>query len=109
MPDEKGRKKVRSLAAVGIPQNEIAAVLGIDKKTLGKYYRQEIDESMTMANAAVAGKLYAAAMAGSVSAQIFWCKTRLKWRETDRVEHTGIDGGDIASTIRVEFVGVDDE
>lgn len=85
-PTEKTRKRVESMVAVGIPQEEVAVVVGIDVKTLRKHYRQELDEAMIRANAAVAGKLYSTAMGGDVRAQIFWCKTRLGWRETSRVE-----------------------
>lgn len=85
-PTKQTRKKVESLAAVGIPHTEIALVVGIDAKTLRKHYREELDQSMTKANASVAGKLYESAMGGDVRAQIFWCKTRLGWREKDRDE-----------------------
>lgn len=85
-PTEKARQRVESMVAVGIPQEDVAIILGIDVKTLRKHYRPELDKSMTKANAAVAGKLYSAAMNGDVRAQIFWCKTRLGWRETNRLE-----------------------
>lgn len=87
-PTEKARQRVESMVAVGIPQEEVATVIGIDVKTLRKHYRQELNESMTRANAAVAGKLYTAAMEGDVRAQIFWCKTRLGWRETNNLDVT---------------------
>lgn len=86
IPQSNDRETVSKLAAVGIPQKDIATVLGIDAKTLRKHYRNELDKAMTEANAAVAGKLYNAAMAGSVPAMIFWCKTRMGWRETGTLE-----------------------
>jgi len=105
-PDNSTRKKVESLCAVGIPQEDIALVLGIDAKTLRKHYRKELDEAMTKANAAVAGKLYSSAMAGDVRAQIFWCKTRLGWRETNNMEISGPDGSAIKTDnkITIEFI-----
>lgn len=110
-PTQKDREKVTSLAAVGIPQVDIATVLGIDTKTLRKHYRQELDESATKANGAVAGKLYSSAMSGNVSAQIFWCKTRMGWRETNKVELTGAEGGPVQTDgkVRITFVGMDDD
>ncbi len=91
-PNRNTRAKVESMCAVGIPQHDISVVLGIDPKTLRKHYREELDSSMTKANAAVAGKLYSSAMSGDVRAQMFWCKTRLGWREYKRQDHTSSDG-----------------
>lgn len=108
-PTDKTRKQVESMAAVGIPHESIAIVIGVTAKTLRKHYRQELDEAMTKANASVAGKLYSSAMSGDVRAQIFWCKTRLGWRETNRQELTGADGAELPSSISVKFVGVEDE
>ena len=83
--DDKTKKAVNSLSAVGTTQEDIAEILKIDLKTLRKYYRHELDTAAVSANASVAGALYKNAMNGNVSAQIFWCKTRLKWRETDSI------------------------
>lgn len=83
------RTTVRRMAMIGIPQDVIAKVLATTKETLEKYFREELDEAMTKANAAVAGALFKNAMKGNVSAQIFWCKTRLGWRETMALDHSG--------------------
>jgi hypothetical protein len=45
------------------------------------------------ANAQVAGFLFNAAKSGNVTAQIFWLKTRAKWRETPmELKHSGSIG-----------------
>jgi hypothetical protein len=75
------RKQVETLAAYGIPEWDISRVVGIDPKTLRKYYADELDLGETKANAQVAGFLFAACRAGNVGAQIFWLKTRARWRE----------------------------
>jgi len=85
-PDPAQRRQVEALAAYGIPEADISGVVGIDPKTLRKYYRDELDLGETKANAQVAGFLFNAAKNGNVTAQIFWLKTRAKWRETP-VEH----------------------
>jgi len=82
-PTDKLRKMVKDYSAVGTPQDDIAKVIGIDRNTLAKHYREELDTAATKANAAVAGKLYSQCMAGNTSAMIFWLKTRARWRETD--------------------------
>src|SRR5215469_14153278 len=93
------RKKVRSLAAHGVPQEVIAGVIECDSKTLRKHFRKELDRGMNEADAGVVCALYRSATQGrSVAAQIFWVKTRImrRWgREapSDPVPHT--DGGPV--------------
>jgi hypothetical protein len=63
------------LAAYGIPQDEIARVVGITKPTLEKHYRTELDRAETEANAKVAESLFRKATgdgAQAVTAAIFW-------------------------------------
>jgi len=57
---------------------------------LRKYYRDELDLGTTKANAQVAGFLFNSAKNGNVTAQIFWLKTRARWRETPvELRHSG--------------------
>jgi hypothetical protein len=78
------------MAAYGIPADDIARVIGVDAKTLRKHYRDELDLGQTKANAQVAGFLFNSAKNGNVSAQIFWLKTRARWRETPlELRHSG--------------------
>jgi hypothetical protein len=87
------RRQVEAMAAYGIPEFDIARVVGVDPKTLRKHYRDELDLGETKANAQVAGYLYNAAKGGNVTAQIFWLKTRAKWRETPvELRHSGSIG-----------------
>src|SRR5688572_33195291 len=81
VPDPAVRRQVETLAAYGIPATDISRVVGIDPKTLRKHYREELDLGETKANAQVAGFLFNAAKNGNVTAQIFWLKTRAKWRD----------------------------
>jgi hypothetical protein len=73
---------IRLFASVGIDQEIISKVLKVDPKTLRKHCRELLDTAAAKANAGVAGALHKNAMSGNVAAQIFWCKTRLGWRET---------------------------
>ena len=78
------------MAAYGIPEIDIARVVGVDPKTLRKHYRDELDMGETKANAQVAGFLFNSARSGNVTAQIFWLKTRARWRETPvELRHSG--------------------
>jgi hypothetical protein len=79
--DEATREKVRQLAGLGIPHDDIAKIIGCAPKTLRKRFRDELDRGVAEANAMISGYLFAAAKAGNTTAQIFWLKTRAGWRE----------------------------
>jgi hypothetical protein len=81
IPDVAQKRQVEAMAAYGIPEEDIARVVGIDPKTLRKHYREEIDLGSVKANAQVAGFLFNSARTGNVTAQIFWLKTRARWKE----------------------------
>jgi hypothetical protein len=92
-PDAAQRRQVEAMAAYGIPEPDIARVVQIDPKTLRKHYRDELDMGETKANAQVAGFLFNSARNGNVTAQIFWLKTRARWRETPvELKHSGSIG-----------------
>jgi len=83
-PDEVSRRQVEAMAGYGVPETEIAGLLGIDPKTLRKYYRHELDHGHTKANVKVAENLYRKATGEgreAVTAAIFWLKARAGWRE----------------------------
>jgi hypothetical protein len=94
------REQVRSLAARGVRQEDIATMIGCDAKTLRKHFRNELGLGMAEANAAICGFLFAAAAAGNVVAQIFWLKTRAGWREPKEPEDSS-PGSDAESTSQV--------
>jgi hypothetical protein len=77
---------------VGTPQENIARVLKIDVKTLLKYYREELDTALHKANSKIGGSLFNKAIAGDTAAAIFWLKTRARWSETQKLDHTSSDG-----------------
>jgi hypothetical protein len=56
-PDEFSRRQVEAMAGYGVPETEIAGLLGIDPKTLRKYYRSELDHGHTKANVKIAENL----------------------------------------------------
>ena len=94
-PDERGRRQVEALAAYGVPETDIARVVGIDPKTLRKHYRDELDLGATKATAKVAEFLFRKATTEGpqcVTAAIFWMKTRGGWRETPQAHEVAICG-----------------
>jgi hypothetical protein len=59
------RKLVKSLAALGLPQEQIATTIGIrSPKTLRKHFRKEIRQGTAEANAAVARVAFEMATSG---------------------------------------------
>ena len=84
-PDPVTRRQVEALAGYGVPEIDIAGVIGIDPKTLRKHYREELKYGHVKANAKVAENLFRKATGDgreSVIAAIFWMKTRAGWKET---------------------------
>jgi hypothetical protein len=82
-PTEEQRLRVRSLAAFGVPQTNIAVSIGLrSPKTLRRHFRDELERAAHEANARVAQSLYQQASNGNITAAIFWLKSRAGWRET---------------------------
>jgi hypothetical protein len=92
------------MAGYGVPETDIAGVIGVDPKTLRKHYRSELDHGHVKANAKVAENLYRKATGEgreAVIAAIFWLKTRAGWRETSVHEIGGVNN----RPIEVEVTG----
>ena len=83
IPTPEQRRTVKSMAAYGTPQQEIACVIDIRSvKTLRRHFRLELDKSATEANAQVAQTLFKMAISGKFPlATIFWMKARAGWRD----------------------------
>lgn len=97
-PTDKLRSSVSLMAAIGIPHDMIALKIGINQDTLRKHYRSELDLGKVEMLTRVGGRAYQRAMGdGPGSAQLiqFILKTQGGWKETDRLELTGADGGAI--------------
>ena len=85
-PIDPQRQLVKSLAAYGIGQEEIARKIDVSAKTLRRHFREELDRGATDANAQVAQAMYKMATSGEFpAATIFWLKCRGGWRQNGRV------------------------
>lgn len=84
---------IQSCVAFGITHRQIAIYVGMRQASMERVYRREIALGSVAANYLVARQLYTLATKGTgrekVAACIFWCKTRMGWRETVHVENTG--------------------
>jgi hypothetical protein len=100
-PSKDDREKIQTMVAVGVPQEKIALVFNVAEKTLRRHCRAELDTGAAVANSAVGRFLYDAATgretylkedgtigirhigvsSATVTAAIFWMKTRAHWKE----------------------------
>lgn len=114
-PTTEQRELVRTLAGVGTRSADICLLVKspdgkpIAEKTLRRHFRAELDEGTVQATAKVARTLYGIAThpgggSSTVTAAIFWLKTRAGWKETQQVEHTGKDGAPIATTVAMSHI-----
>lgn len=84
--NEEHAKQVQALSQYGVPQEDIAATIGVCVETLVKLYRAEMDMGRAIANARIGKSLFEKAVAGDTTAAIFWAKTQMGWRESQRME-----------------------
>jgi hypothetical protein len=79
-PTDITRKQAQQAAGFGLPQDQIGALLGIDDKTLRKWYPDELALGRAMASAAVGESLFRRAVSGEdTTAAIWWSKCQMRW------------------------------
>ncbi len=84
---EQQSEQVKTMASLGLRQDDIAKVLNIAAKTLRKHFRKELDTGAIEANTEVAKTCYRMATSGTnTTATIFWLKARAGWRENAPIE-----------------------
>jgi hypothetical protein len=88
-PNDESRELARKLSGYGIPQQQIALLLGITLPTLHAHYRDDLDIGMADANSKIAGTLFLQAMNGNTAAAIFWSKARMGWSEKQDITISG--------------------
>jgi hypothetical protein len=84
LPTEKSCTEVETLAAFGIPHDDIARLLRIDPKTLRKHYAEQLELGSIKATAKVAQNLFTIACKPNregLQAAIFWLRMRAGWSE----------------------------
>lgn len=69
------------MAQYGVPQEDIAAYIGLSVTTMLKLYDTEYRNGVTIANAKVGEMLFKKCEQGDTACLIFWAKTRMGWRE----------------------------
>ena len=91
-PTDEQRQKVKSMAAMGIPQEQIVQMIGCrSPKTLRRHFRKELDAGAMEANYNVTKTLYAMATSGKdTDATKFWLRCRAGWRDRPAFEPASI-------------------
>lgn len=96
------KRRLGVLAGLGLPIKHIAPVFGLTFSGLETVLRtrpdvrEAMDQGKARASEAVVKTAYRLAKSGRIfQMTMFWLKTQLGWRETDRVEHTGPNSGPI--------------
>lgn len=81
--------RIEALAGFGLSAAEIAQVMAMDEQVLLARHSASIENGRIKANAKVAENLFRKATGEgkeSVTAAIFWLKTRARWREVQKDE-----------------------
>lgn len=108
-PTKDSTSMVEALASCGVPEKQIADVIGISDVTLRKYYRATLDTAVPRANAMVAQSLYKKALGSgpqSVTAAIFWLKCRAQWKDTTVLEIASDDSKRSEDEIKREIESI---
>jgi hypothetical protein len=91
-PTENDRRQVLTMAAMGIMLKDICTVMQLDPTTLKRHYRRELDTADIEANVRVAQALYKNAVNhNNVTAQIWWTKSRMGWKDSSEINLTAND------------------
>ncbi len=86
---DQNKRSVYTMSLHGIGQTKIAATLGIDRDTLAKFFRDELDVTLELRRETVQGMAYRMAISGKcVAMTIFYLKTQCGWKESS----TSVEG-----------------
>jgi DNA-binding XRE family transcriptional regulator len=85
-PRDEDRRFVKQMSALGLTHEEIATVIGINRDTLAKHFREEIDNGRLESNAVVAAAMFRHATSrvttgAAVRAGEIWLRMRAGWVE----------------------------
>ena len=99
-PTDALRRQAEQASGLGLPHDQICALIGISDETLRKYYGPELGIGKAKASAQIAKTLFNKAQSGDTTAMIWWTKAQMRWAETQRHETTGAEGGPIEIVAR---------
>jgi hypothetical protein len=77
-PNPDHRRLVESTSGIGLPYNEIAALINVDEETLFEHYRREIEIGQAKANGQIAKAIYNKALDGDSASLKIWSDNQTK-------------------------------
>ena len=77
-PTPEHRRLVESTSGIGLPYNEIAALIGVDEQTLHEHYSREMELGQARANGQVAKAIYNKAVDGDAASIKLWNENQNK-------------------------------
>ena len=104
VPSAEERKQVEALSGYGLPQEQIAILIGggIHIDTLREHFSMELMSGKAKANGQIGKTLFQKALAGDTAAAIWWSKSQMRWADTHRHELTGANGGPLKVEAELE-------
>lgn len=89
-PTAQQRAQVKDLAAKGVPEHTIAALMGLGSKlTLRAHCQEELDSGRAIGIGIMMGALYKQGVAGSYKHAAFWLANVAGMGTNKNVHHTG--------------------
>ncbi len=77
-PTPEHRRLVESTSGIGLPYNEIAALIGVDEQTLHEHYSHEIELGQAKANGQIAKAIFNKALDGDTASLKLWSENQTK-------------------------------
>lgn len=108
--NEDHAQMAQAMSQYGVPQEDIARVLGMSVETMQRLYGEEMGRGKAVAKQRIGRRLFEKAVnEGDTTALIFLAKTQLGFREVQRMEMTSPDGSmSPMQDIKVTFVDPDE-
>ena len=93
-PTAKERQQVEALAGVGLPHDQIGALVrdGVCTDVIRQYFAKELKAGKAKASAKIGQTLFNRAIGGETAALIWWTKSQMGWKEKRDIDVTSSDG-----------------
>ena len=93
-PTAKERQQVEAMAGVGLPHDQIAALVrdGVCVDVIRQYFAKELKAGKAKASAKIGQTLFNRAIGGETAALIWWTKSQMGWKEKRDLDVTSSDG-----------------
>ena len=93
-PTAKERQQVEAMAGVGLPHDQIGALVrdGVCTDVIRQYFAKELKAGKAKASAKIGQTLFNRAIGGETAALIWWTKSQMGWKEKRDIDLTSSDG-----------------